>query len=80
MTLFLSAIKVGSMIPFYVSVNNDLKLDPNTNFIQTVYEDGPMKQLKIGQPIARAATSSSIVVVKCFDDNRDGQVYSTIYY
>jgi hypothetical protein len=78
MTLFLFAIKAGSMIPFYVPVNNDLKLDPNTNFIQTVYEDGPMKQWKIGRPIVRALTGSSIAVVKCFDDN--GQVYSRIYY
>lgn len=78
MTLFLSVIKAGSIIPFYVPVNDDLKPDPNTHFIQTVYEDGPLKQWKIGRPITRAVIGSSIAVVKCFDDN--GRVCSRIYY
>jgi hypothetical protein len=66
------------MIPVHIPSNNDLKLDPNTNFIQIVYEDGPRKLWKIGRPITRAVNGSSIAVVKCFDDNR--QIYSRIYY
>ena len=67
------------MILLYTLVNNsELKLDPNTNFIQIVYEDGPGKPWKIGRPITRAVNGSSIAVVKCFDDK--GQACSRVYY
>jgi hypothetical protein len=80
MILSVSTIKASDNIAFVKDpLNNDLNIDPNTNFIRMVYQRGPANPWKEAQPIARAIKGSSFAVVRSPDSDAN-KIVSRIYY
>ena len=76
---FISSIKAGGTIFLEnIPLNNYLKIDPKTDFIQMVTQEGAKKQWDTHTPITQAVAGSSIAVVGFFGPN--GQYVPRIYY
>ena len=75
-------IKVNDSIPFVKDpLNNCLNIDPNTNFIQMVYQRGPANPWKEALPIVKAVKGSSFAVVRSPDSDAKKIVsLNRIYY
>ena len=74
-----STTKASDNIPFIKDpLDNYLKIDPNTNFIRTVYQCSPTRW-KEASPIARAVKGSSFAVVMSPESDAN-KIVSCIYY
>jgi hypothetical protein len=71
-----STTKASDNIPFGKHPqHNSLKIDPNTNYIRTVYQRGPTKRWKEAQPITNAIKGSSIAIIKDPTIKRVSRIY-----
>ena len=71
-----STIKASDNITFTKHPqNNYLKIDPNNNYIQMVYQYGPAKPCKKAPPIVRAVKDSSFAIIRDPTDQRVSHLY-----
>ena len=71
-----STIKASDNIPFIKGpLNNYLNIDPNTDFIQMVYQRGPMKSWKKSLPITSAVKGSSFSIIRDLTNKQVSRIY-----